>query len=281
MYLEYFGDQDGNRVPDKHEIAVKELEGDGDFRSAECLKLLKQADIVVTNPPFSLFRQYVDQLMEYEKLFLIIGHQNAITYKELFPLMKGNKIWLGVHNPREFAIPEHYPLTSKSYRIDKHGTRILKANGVKWFTNLSHQKRKEKMILYRNYSPQQYPHYDNYDAIEVSKTKDIPEDWAGAMGVPVTFMDKYNPDQFEIIGITDRSNRSGLRTKKYTRLDDPNYSSLNRRGAIKVAGRLKPTYAVFSFVTKMLEKDEQIIQKSKGFFSQEAIQAGKSSIKGL
>ena len=190
IWMEYTGKQ----------MDIKPLRENGDFRSAECIDLLKQSDIVVTNPPFSLFREYVAQLMEYDKKFLIIGHQNAIAYKELFPLMKGNKIWLGVHKPREFPIPEHYPLTSKSYRIDKHGTRILKANGVKWFTNLPHRKRNEELILYKKYSPEGYPHYDNYDAIEVSKTKDIPKDWAGYMGVPITFLDKYNPDQFEIIG---------------------------------------------------------------------------------
>ena len=201
VYLEYEGDQDGNNRPDSHEINVRHLHGDGDFRSAECIALLKEADIVVTNPPFSLFREYVAQLIKHDKKFLIIGHQNAITYKEIFPLIKENRVWLGVHNPLEFAIPEHYPLTSKSYRIDQHGTRIIKANGVKWFTNLPHTKRNERLILYRQYSPEEYPHYDNYDAIEVSRTKDIPEDWSGAMGVPITFLDKYNPDQFEIIDI--------------------------------------------------------------------------------
>ncbi len=183
VYLEYEGDQDGNARPDLHEIAVKPLQGDGDFRSMECIELLKQADIVVTNPPFSLFREYVAQLMKYDKKFLIVGHQNAITYKGIFPLIKENGIWLGVNALREFAIPSHYPLTSKYFRIKEDGVRVIKANGVKWFTNLPHRKRNEELILYKKYSPEEYPHYDNYDAIEVSKTKDIPKNWGGGKWV--------------------------------------------------------------------------------------------------
>jgi len=181
IYLEYLGDQDGNRRPDPHEIAVKHLQGDGDFQSPECIELLKQADIVVTNPPFSMFRKYVAQLMKYDKKFLIIGHQNAITYKEIFPLIKESRIWLGVNALREFAIPSHYPLTSKSYRIKEDGVRVIKANGVKWFTNLPHKKRNEELILYKKYSPEQYPHYENYDAINIDKVMNIPENW-GAHG---------------------------------------------------------------------------------------------------
>ena len=224
-------------------ITVHPIDGNGDFRSQYCIELLKHADIVVTNPPFSLFHEYVAQLIEYNKKFLIIGNQNAITYKEIFPFIKANRIWLGVHVLQKFTIPSHYPLTSKSYRIEEDGGRVIKANGVKWFTNLPHNKCNEKLILYHKYSPEKYPHYDNYDAIEVSKVKDIPEDWTGAMGVPITFMDKYNPDQFEILGIPDRSNSSGLRIKKYTRSDCINYHDLNVASIIKEDGVLKSTYS--------------------------------------
>ena len=198
VYLEYLGDQDGNRRPDPHEIAVNILQGDGDFRSPECMELLKQADIVVTNPPFSLFREYVAQLMEYDKKFLIIGHQNAITYKEIFPLIKENKIWLGYgfKGGAGHFISRYEDYATATDR--KEG--MIRVSGVHWFTNLPHKKRHEELILYKQYSPEEYPHYDNYDAIEVSKTKEIPEDWAGVMGVPITFLDKYNPDQFEILG---------------------------------------------------------------------------------
>ncbi len=202
VYLEYNGDQDGNRRPDPHEIEVKPLQGDGDFRSPECIELLKQSDIVVTNPPFSLFREYVGQLMEYDKKFLIIGNMNATTYKEIFPLFKENRMWYGPSissGDREFGVPDNYPLTAASHRIDENGRRFVRVKGVRWFTNLPHKKRHEELILYKTYSPEEYPHYDNYDAIEVSKTNEIPEDWKGYMGVPITFLDKHNPEQFEII----------------------------------------------------------------------------------
>ena len=203
IYLEYTGDRNGNNVPDPEEIGTKDFKGDGDFRSDECIELLKQADIVVTNPPFSLFREYVAQLMKYEKKFLIVGTWNAITYKEIFKLIKDNKIWLGVNSNRNFSgfiVPEHYPLHGTEARIDENGNRIISSNNTCWFTNLDIEKRHEDLILYKTYSPKEYPTYDNYDAIEVSKTKDIPMDYAGAMGVPITFLDKYNPEQFEILG---------------------------------------------------------------------------------
>ena len=174
----------------------------GDFRSAESLELLKQADIVVTNPPFSLFREYVSQLVEHGKKFLIIGNINAITYKEIFALIKANKAWLGTNMGRGvsgFIVPEHYELYGSEARIDKDGNRIVSTNNCLWLTNLDHNKRHEDLILYKKYTPEEYPHYDNYDAINVDKTKDIPADWAGAMGVPITFLDKFNPEQFEII----------------------------------------------------------------------------------
>lgn len=175
----------------------------GDFRSRECIELLEQADIVVTNPPFSLFREYVGQLMEYGKKFLIIGNVNAITYKEIFPLIKENELWLGpsiTSGDRKFYVPDSYPLKAAGCGIDESGRRYIRVKGVRWFTNLDHQKRHEEMDLVRRYSPEEYPKYDNYDAIDVSKTADIPRDYDGVMGVPITFLDKYTPEQFEIVG---------------------------------------------------------------------------------
>ena len=205
VYLEYNGDLDGSRTPDADEIGVKSLQGDGDFRGEECIELLKQADVVVTNPPFSLFREYVAQLIEYDKKFLIIGNINAVTYKEIFKYIKEDKIWLGPSiqsGDREFGVPDHYPLQAAGYRIDDNGKKFIRVKGVRWFTNLDHSKRHEDLVLYKQYSLDEYPKYDNYDAINVSKTKDIPADYAGVMGVPITFLDKYNPDQFEIVGVT-------------------------------------------------------------------------------
>lgn len=180
------------------------LDGDGDFRSAECINLLKQSDVVVTNPPFSLFREYVAQLMEYNKDFIIIGNQNAITYKEIFPLFMQNRIWYGasIHSHgRDFRVPDNYPLQAYEFRTDENGYRYINVKGVRWFTNIDYKERHEPLILYRNYTPEDYPKYDNYDAIEVSKTSDIPVDYDGIMGVPISFMDKYSPEQFEIIGL--------------------------------------------------------------------------------
>lgn len=201
VYIEYYGDKNGNRQVDDNELEVKELQGDGDFRSAECIELLKEADIVVTNPPFSLFREYVAQLIEYEKKFLIIGTQNAITYKEIFKLIKENKIWLGNGfrgGNAYFGIPE---TASRDYAkgVYDEETKLVKFRNCCWFTNLDHKKRHEELILYKNYTPEEYPKYDNYDAIEVKKTAEIPMNYNGVMGVPITFLDKYNPEQFEIV----------------------------------------------------------------------------------
>ena len=203
IYLEYKGDKKSNRVPDPADIGVHELKGDGDFRSEECVSLLKKADIVVTNPPFSLFREYVEQLIEDDKKFLIIGNQNAITYKEVFKLIMENKIWLGVSihsGDREFGVPQHYPLHAAGTRIDDTGAKFIRVKGVRWFTNLDYEERHEDMVLYVGYTPENYPKYANFDAIEVGKTADIPANYRGLMGVPITFLDKYNPDQFEIMG---------------------------------------------------------------------------------
>ena len=204
IWLEYVGDKNGNRVPDPEEIGIRYFKGDGDFRSEECIELLKQADVVVTNPPFSLFREYVAQLVKYDKKFLIIGNQNAIKYKEIFPLIMSDKMWLGasIHNgDREFQVPKDYDVSS-NYRYDDQGNKYVRVRGPRWFTNLDYRQRHDELVLYRKYSPEDYPTYVNYDAIEVSKTSDIPEDWDGKMGVPITFMDKYNPDQFEILGMS-------------------------------------------------------------------------------
>lgn len=187
------------------DIKALPLEGNGDFRSLECIELLKQSDIVCTNPPFSLFREYVAQLVKYNKKFLIIGNQNAITYKEFFPLLKDNNAWLGcsIHSgDREFGVPDDYPLQAANSRIDSNGNKYIRIKGVRWFTNLDYKERHEPLILYKKYNPEEYPKYINYDAIEVAKTKDIPVDYDGLMGVPITFLDKYCPEQFQILGIS-------------------------------------------------------------------------------
>lgn len=185
---------------------LKLLSGDGDFRSPECIELLKQADIVVTNPPFSLFREYVAQLIEYDKKFIIIGNMNAITYKEIFPLIKDGKLWTGFsfNKTVEFIMSDSYELKGKAY-IDEQGKKHGFVPAINWYTNVDIIKRHEDLPLYKSFSPQDYPKYDNYDAIEVSKVADIPYDYDGFMGVPITFLDKYNPEQFEIIGLLQSS----------------------------------------------------------------------------
>jgi len=180
------------------------LKGDGDFRSKECIELLKQSDIVVTNPPFSLFREYVEQLMKYEKNFLIIGNINAITYKEIFKLIKENNAWLGINMGRGisgFIVPDRYKLYGTETRVDSFGNRIISTNNCLWLTNLDTSKRHEDIILTKTYygNENNYPKFDNYDAINVNKTKDIPMDYNGVMGVPITFLHKFNPEQFELI----------------------------------------------------------------------------------
>jgi hypothetical protein len=199
IYLEYTGDKNGNFIPDIEEIGINYLNGDGDFRSKESIELLKQADIVVTNPPFSLFREYVSQLFEYDKKFIIVGHQNAITYKDVFKLIKENKMWLGYGFSGGAAhfINKHYEDYATA---GDHKEGMIRVSGVVWLTNLDINKRHIDLILYKNYNKEEYPTYDNYDAINVDKTKDIPMDYKGHIGVPITYLDKYNPDQFEIIG---------------------------------------------------------------------------------
>lgn len=186
------------------ENELSQLEGNGDYRSPECVSLLEEADIVVTNPPFSLFRDYVALLMEYEKDFIIIGNQNAITYREFFPLFMQNKVWLGasIHSgDRAFYVPDDYPLEAAGCGVDQEtGRKFIRVKGVRWFTTLDHRQRHEGLDLFKRYSPDEYPTYENFNAINVDVTKSIPCDYAGIMGVPITFMDKYSPEQFEIIG---------------------------------------------------------------------------------
>ena len=184
--------------------ALTLLEGDGDFRSPECVELLKQADIVVTNPPFSLFREYMAQLMEYKKAFLIVGNQNAITYREIFPLIRDNDVWLGYNNGHFwFAVPDTYEEKKTDFKIDENGQKWRRMGNICFFTNLDIEKRHEDMTLFRTYTPEEYPKYDNYDAINVNRTLDIPCDYYDVMGVPITFMQYYNPNQFEILGLDD------------------------------------------------------------------------------
>ena len=202
---------------DKNVLSL--LKGNGDFRSQECIELLQEADIVVTNPPFSLFREYVALLSKYDKKFLIIGNQNALTYKDCFKLISENKMWLGVSihsGDREFMIPPTYEVRSKSLRVDAKGNRYIRVVGVRWFTNLDYPQRHEDLVLYKTYNPEEYPTFENYNAINVNKTGDIPIDYEGIMGVPITFMDKYNPDQFEILGMCENEDLYGLKTKVYT-----------------------------------------------------------------
>ena len=205
------GDENGDGAFDLDDIkqllrnkknVCKVLKGDGDFRSDECIELLKEADIVVTNPPFSLFRDFISLLMEYKKDFIVIGNVNALKYKEIFPYVKEGRIWLGasIHSgDREFRVPDTYPLEASGFRVDSNGTKYIRVKGVRWFTTLEYEKRHESIVLYKMYSKKEYPQYDNYNAIEVSKTSEIPCDYSGVMGVPITFFDKYNPEQFEVI----------------------------------------------------------------------------------
>lgn len=292
---------------DKNVLSV--LDGDGDFRSEECVALLDEADVVITNPPFSLFREYISLLVEHEKDFIILGNQNAITYKETFPLIKENKVWLGasIHSgDREFRVPDTYPLNASGCRVDENGVKYIRVKGIRWFTNIDYKQRHENLILCEKYDPEKYPKYDNYDAIEVGKVVDIPCDYeegylvpveykqqlidagftlgserldssgnlcvcvcvcvdttslrkivpeeqiqycCGVMGVPITFIDKYSPEQFEVLGITDRD--CPMRTKTYTKDDTSSYSDLNRRAAIRTPNGYKGTYARLLIRKKM------------------------------
>ena len=204
-FAEYAGDK----------IEINYFKGDGDFRSMESIELLKQSDIVVTNPPFSLFRDYVAQLVKYQKKFLIIGNINAITYKEIFKLIQDNRAWLGVHLGRGisgFIVPEHYELYGTETKIDFLGNRIISPNNCLWLTNLDNFKRQEDIVLTKSYfgNEKDYPKYDNYDGIHIDKTQNIPLDYNGYMGVPITFLHKFNPDQFEIVKFRKGNNEKDL-----------------------------------------------------------------------
>jgi hypothetical protein len=219
IWLEYNGDKNGDRIPNPEEIGINNFKGDGDFRSAECIELLKQADIVVTNPPFSLFREYVGQLMEYDKQFLIIGNVNALTYKNCFSYVKDNRMWLGYNCARHFEIPDGSLFeTARSY----------------WYTNLDIKKRHEDFNLYKRYydDESEYLKYDNYDAINVDKAKDIPEDYNGAIGVPITFLDKYNPEQFEIIGLGISNSGLEIGVQPYKPEHKTYRKEVQKRGAV-------------------------------------------------
>lgn len=216
-YMRYKGD--GKTI-------VRKLKGTGDFRSKESIKLLQQSDVVVTNPPFSLFREFVAQLFDYKKDFLIIGNVNAISYKETFIHILNNEMWLGqsIHSgDREFQVPEDYPLEAAGYRIDNHGRKYIRVKGVRWFTNIDYEGRHTWLQLTETYTPERYPHFDNIDAINVGKTKEIPADYEGIMGVPITYLDFFNPEQFQLIGNEYTLNVAGGRgyingQRKYSRI---------------------------------------------------------------
>lgn len=228
VYIEYTGNPNDPTSTDFSTIEVKELKGDGDFRSQECIELLKQSDVVITNPPFSLFREYVAQLIKYDKKFIIVGHQNAISYKEIFSLIKENKLWLGYGFKGGAAhfINTHYEDYASA---GDHKEGMIRVSGVVWFTNIDIKKRHEELVMYKTYNPEEFPKYENYEAINVDKSTDIPIDYDGVIGVPITFLDKYSPDQFEIVGLgivgsceftnerrMEILDKNGLSTGKYT-----------------------------------------------------------------
>ena len=243
IFLEYNGDKNGNNLPDPEEIGIKPLKGDGDFRSKESIDLLTQADIVVTNPPFSLFREYVAQLIEHDKKFIIIGSQNAVTYKEIFSLIRENKIWLGNNSgDMEFKVPDYYEERATRYRKDETGQKWRSMGNICWFTNLDISKRHQDLILYKTYNTDDYPTFDNYDAINVNKVAEIPMDYKQAMAVPITFLDKYNPKQFEIISSNDIRKNEKIPFKEHGLIKD-------KEGAING----KPTYVRILIRNKRLQ----------------------------
>ncbi|EGR4132338.1 type II toxin-antitoxin system RelB/DinJ family antitoxin [Vibrio cholerae] len=198
------------------------LSGDGDFRSSECIALLRKADIVVTNPPFSLFREYIGLLESHKKDFIILGNMNATTTKEIFPLFRDNKVWYGNSirsGDRKFFVPDSYPLNATSCGIDENGRRFIRVKGVRWFTNLKTPRDQNSLELTRTYNKDEYPQYDNYDAIEVGRTQNIPTDYEGVMGVPITFLDKYNPEQFEIIMLANGNARTNVPKKTLSKVN--------------------------------------------------------------
>ena len=255
-------DTDGNGSVDEDDMVfARYLEGDGDFRSEEVTKLRDEADIIITNPPFSLFREFVSWIMEAQKQFIIIGNVNAITYKEFFPYLKENLVWLGysIHSgDRAFYVPDDYPLNAAGCGVDEQGRRFIRVKGVRWFTNIDHCGRHEPLLLdtkahnlkynkklkkkLDGWAVSDYPKYDNYDAIEIPFTECIPSDYDGVMGVPITFLDKYNPEQFEILWITQR-NDDPYKLKRYTTDEYKNANDLNARATILIDGVPKSVYA--------------------------------------
>ena len=258
-------DKTGDGKIDVNDLEWHYLEGDGDFKSKEIKQLRDEADLIITNPPFSLFREFLAWIVEDEKQFVILSNMNAITYKEVFPLSKKDKMWMGVKSTsqamyfktsnKEYALRVSNERTEGSWWRMIDGEVCIGINNSCWFTNIDHGRRHQQLPLMTiednlKYSKHKelkgkdsYDHYDNYDAIEVPFIDSIPSDYNGAMGVPISFLDKYNPDQFEILGITDRDDNSGLKTKIYSIDDAPNPGDLNRRGVIKFGNELKPTYA--------------------------------------
>ena len=233
------------------------LQGNGDFSSRECIDLMEEADIVVTNPPFSLFRKFVQQLIDYHKDFLIIGNLNSITCKEIFPLIINNQVWFGpsiTSGDREFRVPDDYPLEAAGCRVDEEGNKFIRVKGVRWFKNLDHKKRHEELDLYKSYSEEEYPKLDNFDAIYVDKTSDIPIDYEGIMAVPITFIDKFCPDQFDILGLTQigchdlvpDTQRYGEYREMITATDKPTGSSGNKtnENAVLLGKGKKKTYYI-------------------------------------
>src|SRR5690554_586709 len=259
IYLEYNGNKEGNNVPNVNDIGIEYLEGDGDFRNKETIELLKKADIVVTNPPFSLFREYVAQLIEYDKKFIIIGHQNAISYKEIFKLIKENKMWLGYGFKGGAAhfINKHYEDYATA---NDHKEGMIRDSGVVWFTNLDISKRHEELILYKKYDPKEYPKYENFNAINVDKTKEIPMDYKGYMGVPITFLNKYSPEQFEIIGLGISNSGLEIGVQPYKAEHKKYRKEVQKRGAVDgdlymlVNGVVKVPYARIIIKNKKLRR---------------------------
>ncbi|MBH2717045.1 MULTISPECIES: type II toxin-antitoxin system RelB/DinJ family antitoxin [Serratia] len=219
--------------------SLEHLADDGDFRSDECVTLLKKADIVVTNPPFSLFREYISLLVRHEKDFIILGNMNAATYKEVFPLFCNNKVWYGESirsGDRKFYVPDSYPLNAAGCGIDEGGRRFIRVKGVRWFTNLDTSRRHEPIELTCRYTPEEYPRYENYDAIDVGRTQNIPVDYDGIMGVPITFLDKYSPDQFEIVMLANGNARTNVSPKILTEVGYRQHSE-DRGGVGIINGR--------------------------------------------
>jgi len=237
IWLEYNGDRDGNRVPDPEEIGIHEFQRDGDFRSDECIELLKQADIVVTNPPFSLFREYVEQLVAFEKSFLVIGNHHAITYRDIFTLLRDNKVWLGNTQPVNFQVPDGYEMREVRSWRDADGNNWRSLGNACWYTNLDTAKRHEDLVLYKTFNAAEYPKFDNYEAVESAKVSNIPIDYSGVIGVPVTFLNKYNPSQFEIVGLIAGNIQGLAGIPSATGKDGPYINGRLRYGRILIRNR--------------------------------------------